>query len=387
MISLALGNLLVYESGRDDASDPQTVAAGAGQNEIHFTEAPFAMKITQILATFLIASGGGFLFHLLRIPLPWMLGPLTATIIYHAVSDKHARWPVELRNLGLIVIGYSMGRTVTLETTRQILANLPAMFAVTFFTVLFCLGIGYITHRRTGISLASGMLGSIPGGLAQMVLLTEEIEDADVTVVTFMQMTRVLAVVFSVPFIAAYGIGPMPGGLASPLASTSPYGLVAALPAILAAPVGAWLASRLKLPIPCLLGPIFATAAAVLLGSPAPPVPSPLMNLALIFFGTYFGVIITLESLRKLGKVFPYAIGGAAALLALTYLMGFGLTLFTPATLLTGFLSTAPGGLSEVGVVALALHADVAFIMAYQMFRLFTILLLVPPLLRWRFRR
>lgn len=165
------------------------------------------MKITQILATFLIATGGGLLFHLLRIPLPWMLEPLTATLIYHAVSAKRARWPVQFRNLGLIVIG------------------------------------------------------------------------------------------------------------------------------------------------------------------------------------TYFGVIITLESLKRLGKVFPYAVGGAAALLAFTYLLGFGLTLLTPATLLTGFLSTAPGGLSEVGVVALALNADVAFIMAYQMFRLFFILLLVPPLLRWRFRR
>src|SRR4030042_6942628 len=84
------------------------------------TEAPFAMKILQILTTFLIASCGGFLFDLLRTPLPWMLGPLTATMIYHAVSAKRARWPVELRNLGLIVIGYFMGRTVTLETTPQI---------------------------------------------------------------------------------------------------------------------------------------------------------------------------------------------------------------------------------------------------------------------------
>jgi uncharacterized membrane protein AbrB (regulator of aidB expression) len=40
-----------------------------------------------------------------------------------------------------------------------------------------------------------------------------------------------------------------------------------------------------------------------------------------------------------------------------------------------------------VGVVALALNADVAFIMSYQLFRLFSILLLVPPLMRWRFRR
>src|SRR4030042_2000549 len=163
------------------------------------TEATFAMKIMHILATFLIASAGGLLFHLLRTPLPWMLGPLAATMIYHAASAKRARWPVELRNLGMIVIG------------------------------------------------------------------------------------------------------------------------------------------------------------------------------------TYFGVIITLESLKRLGKVFPYAIGAAAALLAFTYFLGFGLTLLTPATPLTGFLRTAPGGLSEVGVGGLALNADVAFIMAYQMFRLFFILLLIPP--------
>jgi len=345
------------------------------------------MKILQIIGTFLIAAAGGFLFSLLRLPLPWMLGPLAATIIYHSASGGRARWPVQFRNLGLIVIGYSMGRTVTLETTREILANLPAMFAVTFFTLLFCLGIGYITHRRAGISLASSMLGSIPGGLAQMVLMTEEIEDADITVVTFLQITRVLAVVFSVPFIAAYGTGPLPGGLPAPMTATGPQGLTAVLPALLAAPLGAGLAFLLKMPMPCLLGPIFATAAAVLIGFPAPPVPPPLMNLALILFGTYFGIMITVESLRKLGKVLPYAVGGAAALLAFTYLLGLGLTFLTPANLLTTFLSTAPGGLSEVGVVALALNADVAFIMAYQLFRIFSILLLLPPLLRRRFRR
>jgi membrane AbrB-like protein len=382
MISLAQGKLVLYEGRRE-----QCPAALTRDNKIPWKEAFFPMKVLQTLTTFLIAAAGGLLFHLLHIPLPWMLGPLTAAMIYHTVSGGCARWPVQFRNLGLIVIGYSMGRTVTPETAGKILANLPAMFGVTLLTVIFCLGIGYITHRKTGISLASGMLGNIPGGLAQMVLLTEEIEDADVTVVTFLQMTRVLAVVFSVPFIAADGIGPMQGGAPSPLAAAGPHNLAAAILAISAAPLGAWLASLLKLPIPCLLGPIFATTAAVLISGPAPPVPPFLMDSALIFFGTYFGIIISLESMKKLGKVFPYAVGGAAALLAFTYLLAYGLTLLTPATLLTSFLSTAPGGLSEVGVVALALHADVAFIMAYQLFRLFSILLLVPPLLRWWFKR
>lgn len=347
-----------------------------------------AMKLLPIIATGLVAVPGGFLFDFLRIPLPWMLGPLTITLLYNAVGGQRARWLVGLRNAGLIVIGYSMGRTVTVETTEQILANLPAMAAVTLLTVLFCAGIGYVTHRRTGVSLATGLLGNMPGGLAQMLLLGEEIADADATVVTFLQMSRVLTVVFIVPFIATYGIA-HPAGvpLVPPAAGTVGRSLAALLPALLVAPLGAWLASRLKMPIPYLLGPIFATAAAGLLGAPVPSVPSPLVHTAQLFFGVYMGTIIALDSLPRLGRVFPSAIGGSVALVAFTYLLGKVLTLVTPADLLTAFLSTAPGGVTEMGIVALSLNADVAFVLAFHLFRLFSILLVVPPLLKRRFRQ
>ena len=344
------------------------------------------LKTWPILTTGLVAIPGGLLFDFLRIPLPWMLGPLTVTLLYNAFSGQRARGPVRFRNAGLIVIGYSMGRTVSFETTQQILANLPGMAAATLLTVLFCLGTGYITHRRTGISLASGVLGSMPGGLAQMIILSEEVRDADVTVVTLMQMTRVLAVVFIVPFAAIHGMTHPHSGVL-PLSGTAVPWNLAVLPAILAAPLGAWLAYLLKLPIPFLLGPIFATTAAVLAGCPAPPAPGPLIRTAQLFFGIYMGIVITLESLRRLGKVLPYAVGGAVLLVAFTYLVAFGLTIVTPANLLSAFLGTAAGGLAEMGIVALALGADVTFVLSYQLFRLFSILLVMPPLLRRGFRR
>jgi len=46
------------------------------------------MKVLQILATGLIAAAGGLLFHFLRTPLPWMLGPLAATIIDDAPAGR-----------------------------------------------------------------------------------------------------------------------------------------------------------------------------------------------------------------------------------------------------------------------------------------------------------
>jgi len=344
------------------------------------------MKKVRILSTGLVAIPGGLLFDLLHIPLPWMLGPLTATLVYNALSGRRALWPIHLRNAALVVIGYSMGRTLTVETTHLILDNLPGMAIAMLLTVLFCLVTGYVTHRRTGISMASGVLGSMPGGLAQMIILSEEIRDADITAVTFMQMIRVLAVIFIVPFVATYGMAHPHGGL-SPLIRTAAPWTLAALPAVLAAPLGAWLAGLIKLPIPFLLGPIFTTAAVVLAGNPAPPVPGPVIHTAQLFFGVYMGIIVDLESLRRLGRVLPYAVGGAVLLVAFTYLIAFGLTVLTPVDLLSAFLGTAPGGIAEMGVTALALGADVAFVLGFQLFRLFSILLAIPPVLKWRFRR
>lgn len=343
------------------------------------------VKLLPIILTFIAAFPGGFLFYYLRIPLPWMLGPIIAILIYNSISNNRARWPVSLRNLGLIVIGYSMGRTINHETAHQILMTLPSIFVVTLLTILFSIALGYFTHRRTGISFASGILGSMPGGLTQMVLLTEEIKDSDLTVVTFMQTVRVLAVVFIVPLVATYGIAHLPGTPFLIPMNLDQSALLRSLPGIVMAPIGAWLAYRLKLPTPFLLGPIFGTAAAVLCGYQAPPVPRPMLNTAQVFFGIYMGLGITLSGLRQLGKVLPYAIGGAVALVAFTFLLGFGLTFFIPATLLTHFLSTAPGGMPEMGMTAIALHADIATVLAYQLFRLFFILLVVPPILKWRF--
>ena len=345
-------------------------------------------KSLSIIITFLVAIPAGFLFDYLHVPMPWMLGPIFATLLYNSIGNNNRAYcPLGLRDLALIVIGYSMGRGVTVETARQILVTLPAIVIVTVLTILFSVALGYFIHRRTGITLSSGILGSMPGGLPQMVLLTEEIKDSDLTVVSFMQTIRLLAIVFIVPFIATFGIAHVSGTpLSAPFhADHGPF--LQYLPAIAMAPIGAWLAFRLKLSSPFLMGPIFGTAAAVLCGFPALPVPRVLLNAAQIFFGIYMGIGITLKSLRRLGKVLPYAIGSAVTLVAFAFFLGYGLTFLMQASLLTTFLGTAPGGIAEMGITAIALHADISTVTAFHLFRLFTILLAVPPLLKWRLNR
>ena len=226
--------------------------------------------LLSITVTFLAAIPAGFLFYFLRIPLPWLLGPIVAILVYNSVGHHRPCWPVSLRDLALIIVGYSMGRTITADTIHHILLMLPSIVIITLLTLLFSLVVGYFTHLKTGISLSSGILGNMPGGLFQMVLLSEEIKDANITVVIFMQTIRILTVVFLVPFIATYGIAPI-DSLTFSAPESAYQGLFStSLPGIAMAPLGAWLACRCKLPTPYLLGPIFGTAAAGLCGYPAP---------------------------------------------------------------------------------------------------------------------
>jgi uncharacterized membrane protein AbrB (regulator of aidB expression) len=62
-------------------------------------EAPFFSKVLTILTTGLVAIPGGFLFSFLHIPLPWMLGPLTITLIHYALRGKGpaGRWGSAMR--------------------------------------------------------------------------------------------------------------------------------------------------------------------------------------------------------------------------------------------------------------------------------------------------
>ncbi|MFP3472832.1 AbrB family transcriptional regulator, partial [Micrococcus sp. SIMBA_144] len=70
-----------------------------------------------------------------------------------------------------------------------------------------------------------------------------------------------------------------------------------------------------------------------------------------------------------------------------SFLLAILLTKITSINLATAFLSTAPGGLAEMGVTATIVDADLAMISGYQLFRIFFIMFIALPLLQWWIRR
>lgn len=340
--------------------------------------------LKDLILTIIIAACGGFLLEQVNAPLPWTLGPILAVSLFTLITGRRLRWPLLVRNAALIPLGYSMGRPFTLETGQAIISQLPFMLLATFVTI--CAGIfsAWLMFRRTKINLTSCLLGCVPGGLSQMVILAAEMKDADLTAVTIMQTMRMLSVVFVIPFLAIHVL-PSAGPSAHLIAIEHTGSLIVFA---LVALTGAVIGKLIHLPTATLLGPLLATAVYIVIsGHTAPVIPIHYLNMAQICVGSYIGSSIDLRKIREYNGMGPVLIGSVLLVLMVSMSMGLVLSLLTPSDIATTFLSTAPGGLAEMGITALVVGADSSTMTAYQLTRLLFIMLCYPYIVKQILKR
>lgn len=340
-----------------------------------------------LLKTLGVALFGVACFALLHLPLPWLLGALSAVMLFRALTGERLYWPLFLRQVALLLLGYTLGTSFTEEALRQMVTHVPSMLFVTVTTLLASMGLGMALAKATGLDRLSCLFGSIPGGLTQMIVLSEEVENVDATVVVFIQMMRVMVVVFIVPFLTVYGWhGAAEAGEAMQEAAAQawaelPVAVYLLYPLLLVA--GTRLARRAGLPTADLLGPFFVTAAVSLAGFPAPPPPDPWIAMAQLFLGVHMGLQMQPRQFANWRTMLTYTLLTSVALVLVALGLGYFLTLWHPVLLQTAFLSTAPGGIAEMGVTAAAVGADLSVVSSYQLFRVLWIMFVVPPFLKW----
>jgi membrane AbrB-like protein len=314
-----------------------------------------------------------------------MLGALTGVMIWKSFGQE-AYWPTPVRNGGVIVLGAMMGSWFTPETARQIIVQLPGMLLITGTSLLFGFGLAYFTARQTGVSLASSLLGSTPGGLTQMTIICDEFEDADLAVVSVLQTIRMQMVVFIVPFLAIHAVAGSVAAAAPVAVSGAPamgFNQTTAV-YVLAALGGAAAGKRLSVPTPFMLGPLAGVAILGVSGLSLPQTPALLSALSQFCMGTYMGRTIDFASFRSQKKLLLYAVLGGLIMVGSSLLSAWVLTALYPAVeLTTAFLCAAPGGTAEMGLTAVMIHADVSMVSAYQIFRLLFIIVMIPYFFRW----
>lgn len=337
----------------------------------------------ELVKSFCLSALGGFFLSLINAPLPWMLGPVIVTAYRGYRQRKRIACPLWVRELAQLPLGYAMGRSFTAETALLILQALPFMLLAAVLTVCAGLVSAWQMKKHSDIDLTSCLLGCVPGGLSQMVLLADEMPGADLTAVTILQTVRMLSAVAVIPFLTIHALADadvQAAAAAAPLppAEWSTVGLFALLTV-----AGMIAAKLIHIPTAPLIGPILATGAYLIAaGGTAPAVPRFWLAIAQIGIGTYVGAGIDAARLHDYRGCWGSILEGIAIVLGASMLTALGISRLTGIGITTAFLGCAPGGITEMGVTALAVGADSAMMTAYQMARLLFIMLAYPLIVR-----
>ncbi|WP_134686549.1 AbrB family transcriptional regulator [Brevibacillus migulae] len=344
-------------------------------------------KGIRLFLTFLIASAGGAVFSWMHTPLPWLLGPLLAMVACILLGFDKLWIPGYFRKAGLIVVGIVLGLRITPEIWQMMTQHIGEMLVATIFTLLFGMLNAWIVHRVYRVDLTTSIFSNIPGGLSEMVTLGQS-QGGNLQIISMFHSIRIVVIVMLTPFLVTFlshkAALPAVSGGNQVLGWWTTVGLLAV------SAIGAFLATKLRVPAAFLLGPLFV--AALFSVSPAfsdgmHGMASWLVNAAQIAIGISIGVEFKRDEVLQYRKLFVAGFFHALLLSGLSITLGIALAYSSGIHLFTSMLATAPGGIAEMSLTALAIGSDPLMVTAFQLFRVLFIVTVFTACIRWYLRR
>lgn len=336
---------------------------------------PDVLRIALALATGL--AGGGVFFWL-QLPLPWMLGALFATMLA-AVAGAPVRAPARIRPVVVAVIGVLLGARFTPEVASQAVVWLGTVAVLMVYVVLVALVVVPFYRLVGRLDWTTAYFAGMPGGLSEMI----EIGEASGAKPAPIIMAHSLRIVTTIALIALWFRvvqGHTVAGTDGPMAQAMTVTDAAVL--LGCAVSGSLLGKWLRFPAPAFLGPMAVSAALHLSGLTESAPPPILVNAAQVILGTVLGCRFRGMGTASLLKAGLLSI--VATLLTLGLAFGAGLMMHSVAGIGAeqAILALAPGGLTEMGLIALAVQADVAFVALHHVIRILFVIVLAPAVFR-----
>lgn len=331
------------------------------------------------LSAFIIAVIGVVTFKALHLPLPWLLGPIFACLLA-ALSGVRMSGIKVLNDSMRTILGVAVGATLT----PAVLASFPAMWPTlimvpVMIALIAAIGVPYF-QRLCGYDFATAYFGAMPGGLQDMILFGEE-AGANVRTLSLIHATRVLVIVVALPFLLS-GIWDAdlsnPPGV--PALSIPPNELIIM---VVCAIFGWQAAKRVGMFGASILGPLILTAAVTLADGLHYRPPAEAIWAAQFFIGMGIGCKYAGITMIEVRRDLTASLGFCVLLMILTLVFVEAIYAFQLAPGMEALLSFAPGGQAELTVLALIVGADVAFVVAHHILRIFVVILGAPVAARF----
>ena len=336
------------------------------------------------LLLFIMALCLGSLLVRMHLPIPFLLGGLLTALLCKTLTHRsNLSWPKQWREYALMVAGYGIGSTFTSDTWNNFLAELVGVAEATIVILAASMVLAVITAKLARENIKSCIMGMLPGGMTLTMLLCEDDKEVNPNVVMVMQVLRLLGVVITVPFLVIWLLHAQVTGSSVALPNHGGMHWLVVVPLSI---LGSFIATKIHMPTPKLLGPILATAAFSVFDGGVQPVPFWLMAAAQASIGLFMGMQLDEDRIVKTEKMVPYILIGTAILIVVSIGMANVLAARYGFSLVTAFLAMAPGGIAEMSLAGMSMGENVSIILTYQLVRVLVINIFIPPLLAWWFK-
>lgn len=346
---------------------------------------PFDFRaLLRLGVTFLIGALGGWLFHILSIPLPWMLGAMVATTIT-ALSGKSLERPIRMRLVMLAVLGVTLGSSFTPDVLARSAGWITSISTMTGFIVIAAAISFAMIRRMGGLDKTTAYFSSVPAGVNDMVVVGA----------SFGGDERTIALIHGVRILLTVLIIPLSFRLTMEMAPTNGEAeiLIGALTVLdsgllLVSGIAGYLLARLlRFPAPAIIGPMIISAVFHLTDATSAEPPVLLVNCAQVVVGSAIGCRFVGVSVRRVGGTLMLASANTIFLIAASALIAWAFAMAFDAPFAALWLALAPGGLAEMLLVGTALGIDPAFVAAHHLFRVAAVILGAPLIYKFLIAR
>ncbi|SCY33459.1 AbrB family transcriptional regulator [Microvirga guangxiensis] len=325
----------------------------------------------------LIGAFGGWVFVQAQLPLPWMLGSMTACTLA-SLARLPIKAPEMIRPPMTMIIGVMLGAGFTPQILEGLGGWILTILGLAGFVLVSGAACVAYFRRIGGFDLATAYFSGMPGGIVEMVAAGDE-EGGDARTIALVHSARILLVVLTLPFlvqaISGTAIGARPQ-LGLSILETSWRDEVWLLVTALS---GAWIGRALRLPAHVLLGPMLVSAGVHIFGWTQFKPAIEIVNAAQLVLGTAIGCRFAGTATREVVRILVLSLGSTILLLAITAIFAVGVSRVSAYGEIPLLLAYSPGGLAEMSLVALALGIEGAFVAAHHIIRVFLVMLGAAP--------
>ncbi|MEL6640078.1 MAG: AbrB family transcriptional regulator [Pseudomonadota bacterium] len=328
----------------------------------------------QVALTFGLCLIGVWTFVALALPLPWLLGPIFASL-FAALVGLPLQGIKPLNELMRTVLGVAVGATLTPALLALMVGYWPTLLMIpVMVAAIGLLGVPYF-QRLWGFDFPTAYYATMPGGLQDMLVFGEE-AGGNIRTLSLVHATRVLVIVVALPFLLKlFWEADLTNPPGAPATSIPPMQLI--LMAICAV-VGWQGAKRIGLFGASILGPLIVAGLAAMTGLLQHRPPAEAIWAAQFFIGMTVGVKYAGITLDEVRRDVLAALGFCVILGVLTVIFTEVIVAANLAPAMETLLAFAPGGQAELTVLAIIVGADLSFVIAHHMLRIFLVIMGAP---------